>query len=59
MQGLPAAAQRQQLLAQLDQGGQGAVQVAVLVEKVPALRTQPAEAAADAADCVSGRRSLR
>ena len=47
VQRLPPPPQRQQLLAQVDQGGQGAVQVAVLIEEVPALRAEPAEPAAE------------
>ena len=47
MQHLPPTPQRQQFLAQVDQDRQSAVQVAVLVEEVPALRAQPAEPAAE------------
>src|SRR5262245_36165502 len=47
MQRLPAAAQRQQLLAEVDERGQGAVKVPVLVEEVAALGAQTTKPAAE------------
>src|SRR3954453_21878799 len=46
MEGLAAAPQRQQLLAEVDQRSQAPVEVAVLVEEVAALRAKAPEPAA-------------
>jgi hypothetical protein len=47
VQRLPAPPQRQQLLAEVDERGQGPVQIAVLVEEVAPLAAQAPEPPAE------------